>query len=317
MITDIQETLAEIQELLDNRNSQTALLRVHSTIQNERPWLSVRELSALYHLWARCEYLNGNFRKALIKEMVSERLCYDPSELINYGLQKNIKGLILLSLGRLDEAIEEFMEAFAARRKSKQYDRIWAPLLNLGVANFVKGNLTQTLESSQSAANYATKYNSVTEIVTCRVMEARACLWSGRFRETYRVVDWLLEKSESPAHRNDAMCLIAILDTFLVESSKARLNLSNVRNDYIEAGYRRGVGICLEYLGLNEYFAGNYAKAREYYDQVLAMPEPTASAVAQTLRMLTDVEIAEGARKALAFSTTARIFNRLRTMPSF
>ncbi|MBK7092270.1 MAG: tetratricopeptide repeat protein [bacterium] len=52
--------------------------------------------------------------------------------------------------------------------------------------------------------------------------------------------------------------------------------------------------VCLEYLGLNEYFAGNYAKAREYYDQVLAMPEPTASAVAQTLRMLTDVEIAEG-----------------------
>ncbi|MGB5137505.1 MAG: sigma 54-interacting transcriptional regulator, partial [Candidatus Zixiibacteriota bacterium] len=52
--------------------------------------------------------------------------------------------------------------------------------------------------------------------------------------------------------------------------------------------------ICLEFLGLNEYFAGNYKKAREYYDQVLAMPEPTASAVAQTLRMLTDVEIAEG-----------------------
>ncbi len=56
----------------------------------------------------------------------------------------------------------------------------------------------------------------------------------------------------------------------------------------------RDVAVCLEYLGLNEYFAGNYAKAREYYDQVLAMPEPTASAVAQTLRMLTDVEIAEG-----------------------
>jgi DNA-binding NtrC family response regulator len=43
-----------------------------------------------------------------------------------------------------------------------------------------------------------------------------------------------------------------------------------------------------------EYYRGNYRKAREYYQQVLDMPEPTASAVAQTLRMLTDVYVAEG-----------------------
>ncbi len=73
------------------------------------------------------------------------------------------------------------------------------------------------------------------------------------------------------------------------------------------------LAICLEFLGLNEYFAGNYAKAREYYDQVLAMPEPTASAVAQTLRMLTDVEIAEGnwdAAKATAAKADVAI-NRI------
>ena len=49
-----------------------------------------------------------------------------------------------------------------------------------------------------------------------------------------------------------------------------------------------------EHLGLLHYLRGDFARARKYYEQVLNDPQPTASAAAQTLRMLTDVYIAEG-----------------------
>jgi len=76
-------------------------------------------------------------------------------------------------------------------------------------------------------------------------------------------------------------------------------------HEYSESRAVAENAVCHEYLGLLEYYRGNYKKAREYYKKVLDMPEPTASAVAQTLRMLTDVYVAEKKWK-LAVSTAKK-----------
>jgi hypothetical protein len=62
---------------------------------------------------------------------------------------------------------------------------------------------------------------------------------------------------------------------------------------YQKTGSTRDEIVCLEYLGLNEHFAGNQLAARKYFEDILSREEITASARAQTLRMLTDVHIAE------------------------
>ena len=84
------------------------------------------------------------------------------------------------------------------------------------------------------------------------------------------------------------------LSVWMLETEQARTQLKEAMTTYARTQSLRNHAVCLEFLGLNEYFAHNYVKAKEYYQQILSMPEPTASAVAQTLRMLADVYIAEG-----------------------
>ncbi len=294
MLIGIEAKIAEIQRLLDVRDVKPALAMLLGILSAERATLTRAELSIMYHLWARCEHLNCNFRSALLKEMVSERLAFDPSETVTYGMQKNLKGLILAALGRIDQAIEEYMEAFAARRKAKQTDRLWGPLLNIGLSNFMKGNLLQALENVQAASGYAERFNSAFEVLTCRIAESRIDLLMGRFREMREIHGGFNLSTLTSSQQTELLNLEAMACVWQLRYREAIRKLSMSSKQHSAAGYRRGVAVCLEYLGLNEYFAGSYKKAKEYYQQVLDMPEPTASAVAQTLRMLTDVHIAEG-----------------------
>jgi tetratricopeptide (TPR) repeat protein len=101
--------------------------------------------------------------------------------------------------------------------------------------------------------------------------------------------------------RADLSMLRGLLHGLLLDFGEAADYLTNGMQLYAQVGASGDVAVCKEYLGLVRYFAGDYSEARQYYRAILDSSEPTASAVAQTLRMLTDAYIAEGRfKEALA-----------------
>jgi DNA-binding NtrC family response regulator len=96
------------------------------------------------------------------------------------------------------------------------------------------------------------------------------------------------------SNKQTARLLTGVAALFRLEHGRARKLLQPLVGQLQTAGNHREEVVCLEYLGLNEFFAGNYDKAGQYYADILSRNQITASASAQTLRMLTDLEIAVG-----------------------
>ncbi len=285
------------------RSASNELLGIR---RNQLTALSVEDKAELLFHQSHCDYMTGCYHAALIKVKASCRIVEANVGISDrLGPNKNLEGLIRLALGDLNGATECFNEAYVYRKKFKQFEELWAPLLNLALLAFLKGNLGHTLDLLEKALEYAIKHNGDSQQVACILMKARCLLFNGFFVEAEATHELTGSRGCSNQQKGDLANIQGLISLHRMEYRSCVSRLSLSRRIYTRSKYLRGVAVCLEYLGLNEYFAGNYKKAKEYYEQVLDMPEPTASAVAQTLRMLTDVHIAEG-HWSLAKQTAAK-----------
>jgi transcriptional regulator with PAS, ATPase and Fis domain len=290
----LRQSLELVGPLLE-RGEAIAALKVLGDFRKDgvQP-LSRVEWSEYCYAYARCLFRLGEHDRALPKVRVALRLSSLTSEHSLYASQTQLLGLIKLAQGEISDAIEAFNEAYAARKRARDFPNIFRPLQNLALAHVAKGDLQQAIDVFEDAVASAKRYNTQGEIRHCQFAQCVALLLAGRFDECSAT---LLSIRSHPlnaletAHlaKHSGQLAVCVLDT-----DQAREHLKQAMIFYARERLQRPYVVCLEFLGLNEFFAGNYAKAKEYYQQVLDMPEPTASAVAQTLRMLTDVYIAEG-----------------------
>jgi transcriptional regulator with GAF, ATPase, and Fis domain len=267
--------------------------------------LDIAHRSQAHFEFAHACYRSGFYFRALCRVRVALRIASMASEMTLLGRYKNLYGLVLQKMGRVEDAIEEFAESYVFRKNARQFEDICGSLVNLSLAHFLRGDLFAARAQILRARECAEKFNSQAEVSICERNLLLIHIFIGEFRQAKEILKSHRYPALSKPEKGIALCREGTIEAFGVQHGRAASLLNRALSNFRDTADARNIAICLEFLGLNEYFAGNYAKAREYYDQVLAMPEPTASAVAQTLRMLTDVEIAQNNWEA-AKTTAAR-----------
>jgi len=167
------------------------------------------------------------------------------------------------------------------------------PLNAMAHVHFISGNLRRSLEVLQQSLSIIAEYNTKQQENTVRRNLVSIHINLGEFSKALNVLDRLESDISESWERVKHDRLRASIQLRQLAFDKARRTLLATYESFKQEDAARELSVCLEYLGLLEYYRGRYGKARKYYQQVLDMPEPTASAVAQTLRMLTDVYVAE------------------------
>ncbi len=303
--SDILQGISRVNALNDASDYIGASTLLNQLRQEARDSKDTSVLIEFYFQKARVHYHMGDYGRALPSIRAALRLSDLSRDLVFHGRLKNLLGLILQQMGRLNDAIEEYMEAYAFRRKFKQFVEIPGSLINLGLAHFLRGNLREAFDQLTRAYEYAVTYKRHDLAFIATLNRVSVSLHLGELKFCASELEAIEKNSRQMIEVARISYRKGYLDLLKLNSSRANTTLARAAKIFKARRDFRYVDICSEYLGLNEYFAGNYKKAKEYYQQVLDMPEPTASAVAQTLRMLTDVHIAEG-HWSLAKQTAAK-----------
>jgi DNA-binding NtrC family response regulator len=287
----IAEELERLRILVDQRDLDSVEATVNLLLSEN--CIDDLEKSELLLFQSKCRYFSGCYDQALTSIRDAISLSKSSNSHTLYAEQKFVLGRILNLTGRHDDAIEELTESYAFFRRAGDLTTALSPLMTIGLIHQTKGNLGQARVIFESIADKARDLGSMIDFVLAMFNTCRVAILSGDLNSAAVGISAVRDIVDQDVHRFRVANLSGMLAVWRLETKESRALLGTVVDSYLAKKVSRDVAVCLEYLGLNEYFAGNFAKAREYYDQVLAMPEPTASAVAQTLRMLTDVEIAE------------------------
>ncbi len=294
MMISIERTFAQVHALIeraDYAEAEKLLAPVRSECKTRRDATS---LSEMYFCYGRCYYYTGRYTKALARLRAAVRLCQDSANHRLFAREKVLLGVIMRSQGRQRDAVEAFTEAFAARKRARDYDGLFVPLVHLALSHFLGGDLHQARSVIGEALSYTLKYNGVSDLRLCLLNRFLFEMFSGELAKCQETLAEVRLQELGVVDSAHVSLHSGQLFLFRMQSAEASALIKEAMNTYARNQIRRDYVVCLEFLGMNEYFAGNYKKAKAYYQQVLEMPEPTASAVAQTLRMLADVYIAEG-----------------------
>jgi|GEM_PF-6183473 len=287
------QTLAEVDSLLDSREYKQAL-NVLEKIDLQK--IETEEDRSKYHyMYARYYRGVGKYDKALEEIESTLTLSRKTDNHSLYASQKHLLGLICMSLGKITDAIEAYNEAYVFRKRAGEHEKVYGSLVNQAFAHFLKGNLPVALSVLDDALEYAERYNGPDEIRVCQTNRSRVMILLGEFEVSNKILQYYYSAPDiDKPDKAFVLQSLGMINAFMLEKREASNYLIDALNLYKELNMQLELVVCLEFLGLNEYLAGNYAKAKEYYLDILGRDEITASARAQTLRMLTDVYIAVG-----------------------
>ncbi|MBD3217354.1 MAG: tetratricopeptide repeat protein [candidate division Zixibacteria bacterium] len=287
--------LQQITELVDKKEFGQASERLKCSFKQIKPELSLMEIADAYYKWGICFWRTGEYKKACYKLKTALFLLANTSDHLLYARIKNVLGSVRMRMGDMTAALETFNEAYVYYKRIRKYNEILHPLSNMARIHFILGNLHRSIEvlRQEESINIKT-INDIDELYITRRNLARVMLISGDFNEVKDILESMEENLLDTYSKSNLFQIYGMLSTFKLDHINA-LSYLNKSNEILgKLDIAHDIEVCMEYLGLNEYFRGNYSKAAEYYRQVLDMPELTASAVAQTNRMLTDVYIAQG-----------------------
>ena len=273
------------------------LRQLRSVVGNS---LDTIEKIQMFQLFAKCFCELGEYKQALLKIKVAIRLTGRVEDCSLYADVKLDHGIILSRMGRLKDAEQEFLESYAFYKRTNDHRAMLYPLNCIAQMHFVAGNLTRSSDVLELCVKYASMYHSQKDVDIDKRNLARVLVRLGRLERAESVLESIGVMNSDRWGRADYERLRGYARLYRLDLDSAVRHLRSASSIFAELGTKRDIDICHEYLGLLEYYRGNYRKAREYYHKVFDMPEPTASAVAQTLRMLTDVYIAEGKLKKAA-----------------
>lgn len=280
--------------LLREKRFAEALEELKGTALRKSTGLTSLEQAELLYYYARAVYAQGRLKESLLKVKTALRLVRSSSDHSLYASGKHLLGQICLALGRPDESVEAHLEAYVTRKRAGEHAKIHGSLINLALAHFSSGDLRQARTLLWKALAQSELYNTDVEQRLCRLNLSRVLIFLGEFDQSQGVLKSIEVSWLSDLDRIRVLEVQGLTDLFQMNSEAARAELSEALSFYVREKFEREIAVCNEFLGLNEFWLGNYHKAGEHYELVLNMPELRASARAQTLRMLTDVYVAEG-----------------------
>ena len=102
----------------------------------------------------------------MVRVRCALRLCRLSSDHVLFA-REAIAGMIYRHQGRVREAVEEFTEAYAARKRAGDYAGIYRSLTNLALTHFASGDMRQAKTVLGDALSYVRKYNGIAEVRMC------------------------------------------------------------------------------------------------------------------------------------------------------
>ncbi|MBU1320546.1 MAG: sigma 54-interacting transcriptional regulator [candidate division Zixibacteria bacterium] len=245
----------------------------------------------VYCMHGMALYELGHYRQALSKTRVAIRLTKLNGNHSVLAQAKYILGRILVKRGKLNEAVEQFNESYAIYRALDDSESLFLPLNSLAQLHYISGNFSRCCDVLELSINCAAKYHTEREVDIDKRNLARVFIYMGRLKEAQSILESMdSEKTDMSGCANLSL-LTGMLSMYRCDLNRAKRHLFTALSIFDDIGSMRDVNVCQEHLGLTYHLEGNCDRATEYYQQVLDTPEPTASAVAQTLRMLADIHI--------------------------
>ena len=292
--TAFDQVKSDIEILLEKECHSEALTKIKGLRKSLSGTHDLAYKATIFYLYAKVLHKLGQNKEALLKIKAAMRLMQRLNNDSLYADMKLILGLILTRLGRFEDAAEAFTESYVFYKRTNDYKSLLFPLNNLAQLHYITGNFRRSCEVLEKSFDYASKYYSQKKVDNNRRNLARALIYMGEFRKAQAILVSLVPDESDVYGRGDLALLLGMLSVYKFDFDKADELLTDASTCFIGLKTLRDVNVCQEYQGLLHFYKGEYKKAKEYYKLILDMPEPSASAVAQTLRMLTDVYIAEG-----------------------
>ncbi len=294
MSSTLHLNLTEAESLVQ-RKDFTNLLTVLQRIAIEEIETDV-DRSRFHHMYAWYYYGTGRFPQALQRIESALALSKRTANYSLFASQKQLLGRTHKALGEITGAIEAFTEALVFMRNAEEHPKLYGALVDLASSHLLRGDLPVALHVLNDALEYAQKYNGAEEVRVCQTNRSIILIILGEFKEADLILKSYYNDPNVKVPDRAFVCLaLGMLNVFKLNEDEAFRYLTEALHLYKELDMQREQIICLEYLGENKYFAGNYREAKRHYVvDILSREEITASARAQTLRMLTDVYIAEG-----------------------
>lgn len=288
-----ESSLSLIEDLLVAENFEAALLELDAVRRYLTPASDYFEKAKFFFLQASCLYNLGRHQEALLKIKVAARFARRLADDSLFASVKLLYGRVLVRLGRLTDAAQEFNESYVFYRRTGDHKSVLFPLNSLAQLHYISGDFRRACEVLELSISYARKYYPQKNVDIDRRNLARVLLYMGSLSEARSILDTVDSTASDQWDQADLQMLMGLLHLLRLDFVPASENLNTAFDLFHQLSTKRDVSVCQEYLGLLYYYLDNYDKAIEYYQQVLDTPEPTASAVAQTLRMLTDVYISK------------------------
>jgi DNA-binding NtrC family response regulator len=289
-----ENILISIRNLMSEKGvgvAYEALIKLDKSVVRD---FSLEDKFSYYILQSKCLLRIGEIRAALLKARVALRILRGSHNDTLYAYAKYILGAILLDYGQLDRAAEEYNEAYVYYKRLANSDKVALTLSRLAHVYYLKGQLNRSYDYLAKGRDLCKRTGETNYLASILNNMCKIAISMGRFSEVEDVLieceryvcvdDRRIHAIISCAHSSVLKCDLEAASKYLEQAAIVSTRTNSATHSIIVN----------EYSGLFEHYSGNYSKAREYYQRVLDMPEPTASAVAQTLRMLTDVCIAEG-----------------------
>ncbi|MCK4657719.1 MAG: hypothetical protein KAT85_11825, partial [candidate division Zixibacteria bacterium] len=296
--------VTDVESSLDNERYRDALNMLESHRISCSCFAGNRDAAVFFHLYARTLHHLGEDRRALIKVKTALRLMRDSNDGSSYAAMKMTRGKILVRLGRLKDAVESFNESHVFYKRSNEYESMLYPLDALAHVHYISGNLRRSCEVFELSLLYAEKHKTRKNIDIGKRNLAVVLVSMGEFRRAMTILESIDSGAAADWEKANINRQRGIISLYRLELVPARDHLTQAQRYFEHSGSVRDANICSEFLGLLCSYKCQFQKARELFKNILEGTEPTASALAQTFRMLTDVYIAEGKfRKA---SSTAK-----------
>jgi len=201
-------------------------------------------------------------------------------------------GLFYKASGTLDRAEEELNESYVFYKHAESIRGAIKALNLLAGTAYARGKLDRAEEYLETCRDFARQIDSERRERAILRNLARVYTVSGRLKDALDIFSELDSEVYEPSARIQSMLSIARIHMMFGDFEKCNSSLDRCA-DLIEGGefgfeYR----LLNEYRGIACHEFGNQERAERYLKAVVAMPDSTPSARAQSKRVLVDVYLA-------------------------
>ncbi len=283
--------LDDIERLVESRKYDEAIhaldvIRVTSRpIQWSRP-----DLAKFLYFRARSRFYVSRYKEARRDVRACLRLTTSGSNVDLHTSAKMLHGSIDWAEGDLESAVEQYLECYLTRKRLSHFPKLYGPLQNIGLVHLVKGDLHHARETFAKALQLAAKFNGSDDVLLCATNLATAMILAGEFGAARSLLSCHEHLETSEVNKNRVVRIRGWLDSLCGDYESATANLRCAMIYFEKAHLHRDAVVCREFLAQTSLLRWDIKEAISQLKSILQLPNLSASAVAQTLRMLAEAQ---------------------------